>query len=48
MISVDLRDPNLMENFKSIREIQKSNLYSDNDLQKKYNAQIEQDRKIPN
>lgn len=44
MISIDLKDPNLMENFRALQEIRKTGLFSDKQLQGLYDAQNDADR----
>ena len=43
MITLDLRDPNLIENFKAVQELRDSGFYTDEEIQKLYNQQIERD-----
>lgn len=43
MITMNLRDPKLIENFKAVRELKKCG-YSDEEVQDLYDKQIEIDR----
>lgn len=44
MITVNLNDPNLKENFKALMEVRKSGMFTDEELQKMYDRQLEKDR----
>lgn len=44
MITIDLRDKNLIKNVKSIQEIRKSGLFTDSEIQEKYNEQVKKDK----
>lgn len=41
MITLDIRDENLIENFKAVQELRNSGFYTDTEIQKLYNRQIE-------
>lgn len=45
MIEVDLRDNHLAENINAIMELKKTGMFSENDIQKMYDRQVEKDRK---
>jgi len=45
MIKISFDDPNLVENFKSIQELKKSGMFTDEQLQKMYDEQVERDRR---
>ena len=45
MITVDLRDPMIKENIKSINELRKIAFFTDEELQEMYNKQVESDKK---
>ena len=44
MITIDLRDKNLIKNVKTIQEIRKSGLFTDSEIQEKYNEQVKKDK----
>lgn len=44
MITINLEDPNAVENFKALNELRHTGLFSDEELQKMYNEQVETDR----
>ncbi len=44
MIEVDLRDNHLTENINAIMELKKTGMFSENDIQKMYDRQVEKDR----
>jgi hypothetical protein len=44
MISINLDNPNVVENFKALNELRHMKLFSDEELQKMYNKQVEADR----
>lgn len=44
MVNIDMRDPDLLENFIAIRELQKLGV-SDEEIQKMYDRQLEADAK---
>ena len=43
MISISLRDENLIENVKAISTLKQSGLFSDEEIQKKYDEQTKRD-----
>jgi len=45
MISINLDDPNLEENFRSLQEVQKTGMFTDEQLQEMYDRQVEKDKK---
>lgn len=45
MISIDLRDDHLIENVKAVRNLQKSGQFSEVEIQKLYDKQVEADSK---
>ena len=47
MVTFDLRDPFLVENFKAARELQKSGMFSDEQIQDLYLKQVEKDSVNP-
>lgn len=44
MVTINLSDPNVVENFKAIYELQKSGMYSDEEIQELYDKQVEADK----
>lgn len=44
MISINLGDPNVVENFKALNELRHTGLFSDEKLQEMYDKQVEADR----
>lgn len=44
MISINLDDSNVVENFKALNELRHTGLFSDEELQEMYNKQVETDR----
>lgn len=44
MIDINLRDPNLIGNFKALQELRKTGIFTDGQLQKMYNEQVERDK----
>lgn len=48
MVTINLGDPNVVENFKAIRELQKSGMYSDEEIQGLYDKQVEADKENNN
>ena len=44
MVNVDLRDNHLIENVNAIMKLKKMGIFSDDDLQKMYDRQVEKDR----
>lgn len=45
MITLDLRDPHLLENFEAVQIIRSIGLYTDEEIQEMYNRQLEKDAK---
>ena len=48
MITLDLRDQNLIENFRAIQELQKTGMYSDEEIQILYKDQNKSDGRESN
>lgn len=48
MPTINLGDPNVVENFKAIYELQKSGMYSDEEIQELYDKQVEVDKENNN
>lgn len=46
MISINLGDPNVVENFKALNELRHTGLFSDEELQELYDKQVEADREM--
>lgn len=44
MITVNLNDTKLKENLKALKEVRDSGMFTDEELQKMYDRQIEKDR----
>ena len=44
MVKVDLRDPNLVENVKSVECLRELGYYTDNQIQKLYDDQLKKDK----
>lgn len=44
MVTVNLNDPNLKENFKALKAVRDSGMFTDEELQKMYDRQLEKDR----
>ena len=44
MITVNLDDKNVVENFKALNELRKSGMFTDEQLQQMYDKQVELDR----
>ena len=44
MITLNLEDPHLVENFKAIRNIRASGLFSDGEIQRMYEDQLTRDK----
>ena len=45
MISINLDEPNVVENFKAMNELRHTGLFSDEELQEMYDKQVEADKK---
>lgn len=48
MITVDMKDPCLKENLEALYNLRKTGMFTDEELQKLYNEQLEIDRKGKN
>lgn len=44
MVTINLGDPNVVENFKALNELRKTGMFTDDQLQKMYDKQVEADR----
>lgn len=44
MITINLGDPNVVENFKAINELRKTGMFTDEQLQRMYDKQVKADR----
>lgn len=44
MITINLEDPNVVENFKALNELRKTGMFTDEQLQQMYDKQVEADR----
>ena len=44
MITINLEDKNVVENFKALNELRKTGLFTDEQLQQMYDKQVEADR----
>ena len=45
MITINLNDPNAVENFKAIEQLRESGMFTDAEIQKLYEEQVERDKK---
>ncbi len=45
MVTINLGDPNVVENFKALNELRHTGLFSDEELQEMYDKQLDADRK---
>ena len=45
MVTLDLRDPHLIENFEALQSIRKFGLFTDEEIQEMYDRQLEKDAK---
>lgn len=45
MVTINLGDPNVVENFKALNELRKTGMFTDEQLQRMYDKQVEADRK---
>ena len=43
MITISLEDPNVVENYKAMNELRRTGLFTDEELQKLYDKQVEAD-----
>lgn len=46
MITFSLEDENIVENFKAVRELQKTGMFTDEKLQEMYDKQVEADKEL--
>jgi hypothetical protein len=44
MVTINLGDPNVVENFKTLNELRKTGMFTDEQLQQMYDKQVETDR----
>jgi hypothetical protein len=44
MVTINLGDPNVVENFKALNELRKTGMFTDEQLQQMYDKQVEADR----
>ena len=44
MVTINLEDPNVVENFKALNELRKTGVFTDEQLQQMYDKQVEADR----
>lgn len=44
MVTINLGDPNVVENFKALNELRKTGVFTDEQLQQMYDKQVEADR----
>lgn len=44
MVTINLGDPNVVENFKALNELRKTGMFTDEQLQQMYDKQAEADR----
>lgn len=44
MVTINLGDPNVVENFKAMNELRKTGMFTDEQLQQMYDKQVEADR----
>jgi hypothetical protein len=45
MVTINLGDPNVVENFKALNELRKTGMFTDEQLQQMYDKQVEADKK---
>lgn len=48
MVTINLDDPNAVENFKALNELRKTGIFTDEQLQQMYDKQVEADKKREN
>ena len=48
MVTINLGDPNAVENFKALNELRKTGIFTDEQLQQMYDKQVEADKKREN
>lgn len=44
MVTINLGDPNVVENFKALNELRKTGMFTDEQLQQMYDKRVEADR----
>lgn len=44
MVTINLGNPNVVENFKALNELRKTGMFTDEQLQQMYDKQVEADR----
>lgn len=44
MVTINLGDPNVVENFKALNELRKTGIFTDEQLRQMYDKQVEADR----
>lgn len=44
MVTINLSDPNVVENFKALNELRKTGMFTDEQLQRMYDKQVKADR----
>ena len=44
MVTINLGDPNVVENYKAMNELRKTGMFTDEQLQRMYDKQVEADR----
>jgi hypothetical protein len=44
MVTINLGDPNVVENFKALNELRKTGMFTEEQLQQMYDKQVEADR----
>ena len=44
MVTMNLDDPNVVENFKALNELRKTGMFTEEQLQQMYDKQVEADR----
>lgn len=44
MVTINLGDPNVVENFKAMNELRKTGMFTDEQLQQMYDKQVEADK----
>jgi hypothetical protein len=45
MVTINLGDPNVVENFKALNELRKTGMFTDEQLQQMYDKQVAADKK---
>ena len=46
MVTINLEDPNVVENFKAMNELRKTGMFTDEQLQRMYDKQVEADMEV--